>query len=92
MDYIVWIKDEYGDLWGRADAGDKPAAKRIILEHMKAGREPVLTVEVPFELVLNVGEPGIEDKKTKTPKMPTSLEIPGEEGKGEADKNKAKPD
>jgi len=67
MDYQVWTKEEYGELWDRQEVGDLPAAKRAVLEGAKAGKRVTMTVEVPFFLELKVGEPGGETKKPKLP-------------------------
>jgi len=58
MDYLVWTKEEYGELYKLATCGDLPAARREIDKAVRAGLEPTLTVEVPYELSIKVGEPG----------------------------------
>ncbi len=81
MDYQIWIQDYEGSDWKRIDAGDKGAVKRIILQGMKEGKKPVLTVEVPFVLKLEIGdaakvvkdaeqepEPAAEGKQEETKK------------------------
>jgi len=66
MDYQVWIKDDYGDTYTKVDCGDLAAARRVIDEKVRTGGEPILTVEVPYELSIKVGEVGSEAKKDKT--------------------------
>lgn len=87
MDYTIWTKEEFGDSWKRQDAGDKGAAKRLILEEMKSGREPILTVEVPFDLKLEVGDPGAEVKKTRGKNDPPADDKPEEGSTNETDQN-----
>ena len=65
MDYQVWTKEDYSDNYTKVDCGDLPAAKREIEKVVKAGREPILTLEVPYEYNIKVGEAGSEVKKSK---------------------------
>lgn len=87
MDYTIWTKEEFGDTWKRQDAGDEQAAKRIILEEMKQGREPVLTVEIPFNLKLEVGGPGAEVKKPRGKRDSPAGDQPEEGSTNETDQN-----
>ena len=66
MDYQVWIKDEYGDTWTKVDCGDLPAAKREIDIAYREGKAPLLTIEVPYELSIKIGEASSEVKKSTT--------------------------
>ena len=84
MDYQVWTKAEFGDQWDRQDCGDIDAAKRTLLEASKAGKEAMLTVEVPFELELKVGEPGAEPKTPRKTAKQLADEKAEEERKREA--------
>ena len=79
MNYQVWTKEEYGDNWTKVDCGDLAAAKRVLDETVRAGREPLLTVEVPYELSIKVSEVGSEVPKSK----PKPGKDPGAEGEGE---------
>ncbi len=63
MDYQVWIKDEYEEKYTKVDCGDLSAAKREIDKAVRVGGEPILTVEVPYELSILTGEAGSEVKK-----------------------------
>ena len=65
MDYQVWIKNEYDEGYTKVDCGDLAAARREIDVAVRAGGEPILTVEVPYELGIKVGEVGSEVKKGK---------------------------
>ena len=63
MNYTVWIKDEYDDKWAPHECGDVEAVKRVVLQAAKEAKEIRITVEVPFEVGIKVGEPGAEVKK-----------------------------
>jgi len=83
MDYQVWIKDEFGDNYTKVDCGDLAAAKREIDKAVRTGGEPILTVEVPYELSIKTGEAGSEVKKDKPkPSKDTRLESEGKPGPG----------
>lgn len=66
MNYQVWTKEEFEEKYTKVECGDLPAAKRHIDEAVRAGREPILTVEVPYELSIKTGEVGSEVKKSTT--------------------------
>lgn len=79
MEYQVWTKDEYTG-WDKKDCGDLAAAQREILEAMKQGKEPLLTVEVPYNFNIKIMEGSIgEVKKGKT----KPGKGPGVEGDGQ---------
>ena len=92
MYYQVWTKEEFGETYTKVDCGDLPAAKREIDAAYKAGKDPILTVEVPYQLAFKVEEPGsgksqrkdndkkLETKEKEEPKSEAS------QGKTEADK------
>jgi len=66
MNYQVWTKgDEYSG-WSRKDCGDLPAALREVLAAIKRGQEPLLTVEVTYEISLNIKEERIEAAQSET--------------------------
>ena len=65
MDYQVWIKSEFEDTYTKVDCGDLGAARREIDKAVRQGGEPILTVAVPYELGIRVGEVGSEVKKDK---------------------------
>lgn len=90
MDYQIWTKQGYSETWERKDAGDEAALKRILEAEVKAGHDPVVTVEVPWELTLKIGKVG--EEPPKPPRTPTALgKILKEGAKSEADKGKAGP-
>ena len=89
MDYTVWIKDEFAEGWVPHDCGDQTAAKRKVLDAAKLGREVRMTVEVPFEVQLKVGEPGAEVRRKGKKPEPPAEETTEEELKNEADQNPA---
>ena len=66
MNYQVWSKEEYGELWKKVDCEDIAAAKSEIDKAVRAGGEPILTVEVPYELGIKIQEVGSEVKESKT--------------------------
>jgi len=65
MDYQVWIKNEYDEGYTKVDCGDLGAAKREIDKAVRLGVEPILTIEIPYELNIKVSEVGSEVKKSK---------------------------
>ncbi len=65
MEYQVWIKDEF-EGWSKVDCGDKTAALREINQAVRAGKEPLLTVEIPYRLNIKLEEDKIgEAAKSK---------------------------
>ncbi len=90
MDYQVWTKEEFQDGWGRTDCGDLIAAKRQLDKAVRAGLEPLLTVEVPFKLDIKVSEVGTEPPKKPVHKK--TAENKGEEvAESEASQSEAGP-
>ena len=79
MEYQVWTKDEYGDNYTKVDCGDLAAAKREIEKAIRLSKEPTLTVEVPYEYNIKIGEAGVEVKKSKT----KPDKVAGDKGDGE---------
>ena len=65
MNYQVWIKDEFGDQWTLVPCGDLTAARREIDKAVRAGSEPILTQELPYELSIKLVEVKVETKKDK---------------------------
>lgn len=88
MNYIVWTED-YSGSWKKAECGDKLAAERAILEAIKEGKTPLLTIEVPYSFNVKMAEP--KEYVELTPKKPETKppETKPEEVKSEAGKNKA---
>ena len=55
MEYQVWTYDEY-EGWQKKDCGDLSAAQREIMLALKTGKEPLLTVAVPFDVNVKIKE------------------------------------
>lgn len=87
MEYQIWTKTEFGEQYDLVKAEGEEAVKRELLEALKAGREPILTVEVPFDLQLKIKQPGDQPKKTPARKSKDESEKPEEDVKSEADEN-----
>ncbi len=87
MDYQVWTKDEFGDNYTKVDCGDLGAAKREIDTAYKAGKDPLLTVEVPYSLAIKVEPVGAEKPPHKETKAEETKRFE-EEAKVEADQSK----
>ena len=79
MEYQVWTKDEFGDSYAKTDCGDLEAAKREIDKGIRAGQEPILTQEIPYEVGIKLTEVKVEAIKDKT----KSGKGPGAESHGE---------
>lgn len=87
MQYCIWTQDEYAKTWTLQTAGDKAAVKRMLLEELKQGRQPILTVEVPFSLQLEVGDAAKELKKAERDPEPPPEEPKKEDPENEADQD-----
>ena len=88
MDYQVWIKDEFGDTYTKVDCGDLAAAKREVDMAYRAGKEPILTVEVPYSLAIKVEAVGTEKPKRKETVKEIEERLK-EESKSEASQSEA---
>ncbi len=55
MNYQVWTKDDYQN-FVKKDCPDMAAAQAEILGALKKGKEPLLTVAVPYGVVIIVEE------------------------------------
>ncbi|MBA7582282.1 hypothetical protein ES708_24210 [subsurface metagenome] len=88
MDYQVWTKEEFGETYTKVDCGDIAAARREVDKAVRAGAEPLLTVEVPYSLAIKVEEPGSGKPKSKvikrTPETKGEEEPKSEASQGEA--------
>lgn len=83
MDYQVWIKEEYEPKYTKVDCGDLEAARREIDKAVREGREPILTVEVPYSLAIKVEDVGTEKPKSKiVKKQPETKVEEGDNGEG----------
>ncbi len=65
MDYQVWIKLEFEEGYSKIDCGDLTAAKREVDMAVRAGKNPILTVEVPYSLSIKVEAVGTEKPHRK---------------------------
>jgi len=90
MDYQVWIEEEFGDTYKKVDCGDLAAAKREIDAAYKTGKDPMLTVEVPYSLAIKVEDVGTEKPKRRTTTKPPE-EKTEEETKSEASESETEP-
>jgi len=77
--YQVWTKDDY-EGWKRKDCEDLAAAQGELLAALKAGKEPLLTVEIPFGVNIEIKE-GKVSEAAQGEAEPG--EGPGVKGKGE---------
>lgn len=93
MDYQVWTKEEYGDNYTKVDCGDLPAVKRELDKAVRLGREPILTVEVPYSLAIKIEDVGTEkpahkvvkkEPENKAKEESTSEAHQGKTGPGES--------
>jgi len=92
MNYQVWTKEEYSETWTKIDCGDVEAATRELLKAIRAGREPLLTQELPFSFNVLVGpEPEVEQVQV-IQRVPSPKIKEKEEPKSEVTKSKAEPD
>lgn len=65
MNYQVWTKgDEYSG-WSKKDCADLPAALGEVLLAIRAGKEPLLTVEVQFQVKILAKEEPVEVEEGK---------------------------
>lgn len=79
MNYQVWTQDEY-EGWKKVDCGDLQAAQRELQKALLSGKDPLLTVEVPYDFNIRIKEDKLgEATKTKAKRS----ESPGPESKGE---------
>lgn len=60
MSYQVWTKDEYTG-WTRKDCDDLVVARDEVLAALKKGLEPLLTVEVPFNVSIEIKEAKVSE-------------------------------
>lgn len=90
MDYQVWTKEEYGDTFTKVDCGDLTAAKRELDKAVRLGREPILTVEVPYSLTIKVEDVGTEKPHRKSAAKQPETKIE-EASEGEVTQDKPEP-
>jgi hypothetical protein len=68
MNYQVWTKDDYQN-FVKKDCPDMAAAQANILAALKAGKEPLLTVAVPWGVEITIKEDKIGET-TESPAEP----------------------
>jgi len=66
MKYQVWTKESYEETWRKVDCTDREAALVAIDKVVRAGINPMLTIEVPFELSIKVKEVPVEITESET--------------------------
>ena len=74
MPYQVWSQDEY-KAWQKKDCGDLSTAQLEILGALKKGKEPLLTVAVPFSVnvIIEEGKAGeTTENKTQSDQGPVA--------------------
>lgn len=91
MNYQVWLKEEYEEVYRKVECGDLLAVKREIDKAVRAGQEPILTVEVPYTLGIKIEEVGAE-KKTLKERFAAGVKEPKKEEPVETAESKTKPD
>jgi len=79
MSYQVWTKSEF-EGWQRKDCEDLEAAQVELLAALKRGAEPLLTVEVPFGVNIEIKEGKLSEAHTRKARPGKDT---GAEGEGE---------
>lgn len=93
MDYQVWIKEDFAEVYTKVECGDLPAVKRELDKAVRAGQEPILTVLVPYSIGIKIEEVGAEKPKRKIKPeknggTPEEVDLDEtEEGKAESDQS-----
>ena len=54
--YQVWTKEEYVEGWSKVACGDLSAVQREILKAVKEGKDPLMTMEIPFDISIKIKE------------------------------------
>lgn len=62
--YQVWQKADYAETWTKVDCGDKQAVIREIEKAWREGKEPLVTMVIPYEVAVKMKE----DKIGEAPK------------------------
>lgn len=78
--YQVWTKEEYAEGWSKVDCGDLQAVQREILKAVKDGKDPLITMEIPFDISIKIKEAEIGKVKESKARRGKG---PGPEGEGE---------
>ena len=77
MNYQVWTKDDY-QAWVKKDCPDLAAAQAELLGALKKGKEPLLTVAVPFGVKIIVEEDKIGEVTENPPEPDKGAVAPGD--------------
>lgn len=78
MNYQLWTKNEY-EGWSKVDCEDVPAVHREIEKAIRAGKEPLVTMEVSYDI-------NIKLKEVLNGEIKKSKAKPGESTIGESDR------
>lgn len=78
MNYQVWTKDEF-EGWKREDCADIQEVQKAIFKALTSGKDPLVTVEVPFDVNIKIKEDKIDEV---TPRKTKDDKGPGVKGKG----------
>ena len=89
MNYQVWSKDEFGESYNKTDCPDIVAASKAIDKVVRAGGEPILTVEVPYSLAIKIEAVGSEKPAPRVDPR-TKFKPEKEDPKSEADQSEAR--
>jgi hypothetical protein len=90
MNYQVWTQDDYKN-WVKKDCPDMGAAQAELLVALKAGKEPLLTIEVAWTISIDINEAPELEKLSASERWRLAV---GERGKGvigETTEGKAEP-
>lgn len=77
MEYQVWTHDEY-EGWWKVDCGDISAAQREVLKALTQGKEPLLTVAVPYDFNVKIKEDKLGEVTKSKAKPDKSTRGPGD--------------
>lgn len=78
MNFQVWTHDEY-EGWKREDCADIQEVQKAILKALTSGKDPLVTVEVPFDVDIKIKEDKIGEVTPRETKLDKG---PGAPGKG----------
>lgn len=56
MQYQVWTKEDYGDVYKRTDCPNLDTVMAAIDKAVRTGGQPLVTVEVPYEVEIKIAE------------------------------------
>ena len=88
--YQVWTKDEF-EGWKMVSCEDLPAAQAELMKALLSGKDPLLTVAVPYDFNVKIKEVPTEEKISAQEKYKKGIEGSRKEETSEVPKGKAKP-